>query len=274
MSTISSTLVAGCLAAAASIGPAVARAQVAAGELPVSRQIREARRVFVSNAGSDSYGPEGYFRLTRYEGGPDRAYHQLYSALRHWGRYELVEAPADADVVFAVRFTSPIVDRVQYRDDVDEPLVYDPQIGVTIVDPRTRVVLWSLTEHVEPARGGNENNRNFDRAIGRLVDRTRSLVGEPISIATVIPPWTTRVPLPAGVLEFARRESHARHTLIGASVGAAAGVIVALNVGTSTCMPSPACTTPQGAPTMGHFLVSTSSGVLVGGLIGWLWPVR
>jgi hypothetical protein len=270
-------LVAVRLLAAASIGPSVAHAQAASGEAPVSSQILTARRVFVSNAGSDSYGAEGYFRLTRYDGGPDRAYHQLYSALKRWGRYELADAPADADVVFAVRFTSPIVDKVQSSDVVNDPLVYDPQIGLTIVDPKTRAVLWSLTEHVEPARGGEANNRNFDRALGRLVDRTRSLVGEPASVATVIPPWTMQVPLPAGALAFARHESQARHALIGASVGVATGVIVALNVGTSTCTVSPmnpACTTPQGAPTLGHFLLGTGSGLLVGGVIGWLWPVR
>jgi hypothetical protein len=274
MSKISSTVFAGCLFAAALVGPSVAHAQVASGEAPVSSQILNARRAFVSNAGSDSYGAEGYFRLTRYDGGPDRAYHQLYSALKRWGRYELVDAPADADVVFAVRFTSPIVDKAQSSDVVNDPLVYDPQIGVTIVDPKTRVVLWSFTEHVEPGRGGNENNRNFDRALGRLVDRTRSLVGEPTSVATVIPPWTMKVPLPPGAQEFARQESHVRHALIGASVGFAAGAIAASNIGTSTCTVSPTCTTPQGAPKLGNFLLSTSSGLLVGGLIGWLWPVR
>jgi hypothetical protein len=271
VSTISRMVFAGCLVATAMTAPSAAYAQVTSAEAPVSNQIINAKRVFVSNAGSESYGAEGYFRLTKYDGGPDRAYHQLFSALRSWGRFVLTDAPADADVVLAIRFTNPIVDKVQSHNVINDPLVYDPQIALTITDPKTRVVLWSLTEHIEPARGDDENNRNFDRAIGRLVDRTRSLMGDPTSVATVIPPWTTKVPLPAGALEYERLQSQAMHAAIGATVGFAAGVIVALNVGTSTCTPSPTCTTAQGAPTLGHFLLSTSGGTLLGGVIGWFW---
>jgi hypothetical protein len=111
MSTISSTVIAAALIAAAVITPSVARAQVTPVEAPVSSQILNARRAFVSNAGSDSYGAESYFRLTKYDGGPDRVFHQFYSALKRWGKYELVDTPIDADIVFAVRFTSPIVDK-------------------------------------------------------------------------------------------------------------------------------------------------------------------
>jgi hypothetical protein len=126
--------------------------------------------------------------------------------------------------------------------------VYDPQLSLTILDPNSQVVLWTITEHIQPANGANENNRNFDYAIGRLVDRTRSLVGQSTSIATVIPPWTTTVAVPLGAQEFAHRELRTRHMMIGASVGAAAGAYAGLHVALSTCSFSPTCATPPGTP--------------------------
>src|SRR6266567_38086 len=47
---------------------------------PLPAQIFTARKVFVSNAGGDTLGD--------YSGGPDRAYNQLYTALKGWGRYD------------------------------------------------------------------------------------------------------------------------------------------------------------------------------------------
>jgi hypothetical protein len=147
---------------------ALAQQTRAATPAPVPTQITSARRAFVSNAGSDSYGPEVYHELTKYDGGPDRLYNLFYAALKQWGRFELVGEPVQAEVVYAVRFASPAVAK---RDSVE--LVYDPQINLTIIDPATRVTLWSMTEHIEPARPRSVANSNFDRAVQRLVDRTK-----------------------------------------------------------------------------------------------------
>ncbi len=43
---------------------------------PLPAQIFTGRKVFVSNAGGDTLD---------YSGGPDRAYNQIYAALRAWG---------------------------------------------------------------------------------------------------------------------------------------------------------------------------------------------
>src|SRR5260370_29492331 len=65
---------------------------------PLPSQIYTAKKVFVSNGGDETLGD--------YSGGPDRAYNQLYAALKGWGRYELETAPADAEVVFEISFAS------------------------------------------------------------------------------------------------------------------------------------------------------------------------
>ena len=46
-------------------------------------------------------------------------------------------------------------------------VVRDPQLGLTILDPSTRVTLWSLVEHIQPAGVGACSHRPSP---GRTVD--------------------------------------------------------------------------------------------------------
>ncbi len=67
---------------------------------PIPPQIGAARKVFISNAGGESF--EMILQQTVFDGGPDRPYNQFYAAMKDWGRYELVPAPANADLVVGV----------------------------------------------------------------------------------------------------------------------------------------------------------------------------
>ena len=95
---------------------------------PIPAQILTAKKVFISNEGGDS-------NITLddavYGAGPEDSYNQFYAAMKDWGRYELVSAPADADLVFTIRFTMPT--GRQWAD---------PQVRVVILDPKTHVALW------------------------------------------------------------------------------------------------------------------------------------
>ena len=64
--------------------------------------------------------------------------------MKSWGRYELVASPADADLVFELRFTAPIA-------DFGKTAIYEPQLGLSIFDTKTHFVLWTLTEPVQGA---------------------------------------------------------------------------------------------------------------------------
>ena len=68
---------------------------------PISAQILVAKKVFVANAGGEAPWKDN----AQFNGGVDRSYSQFYGALKTWGRYELVGAPADADLLFEIRFT-------------------------------------------------------------------------------------------------------------------------------------------------------------------------
>ena len=141
---------------------------------PLPRQIFTAHKVFVSNAGGDTLGD--------YSGGPDRAYNQFYGALKGWGRYELVAAPGDAELAFEISFAMPIVgENVSGGNGttVSSSPVKDPQFRLAIVDLKTQVLLWTFTEHVQPALLQMNRDKNFDHAMAALVNDVRNVAGQP-----------------------------------------------------------------------------------------------
>jgi hypothetical protein len=62
---------------------------------PVPSTIFTAKKVFISNATGEMVLPPG---------NPDMTYDEFYAAMKTWGRYTLVSSPADADMVFEIRF--------------------------------------------------------------------------------------------------------------------------------------------------------------------------
>ena len=258
MSTATRFVVAlGALATFGLPGRSASQVQPVSSTPPIPRQIVTAHRVFISNAGSETYGAATYDRLTRYDGGPNRLYTDFYAALSDWGRLEIVDAPAQADVVYAVRFENPIVDKQDAHD-----FVYDPQIQLTLLDPTTQIVLWTITEHIEPAFTRAGDNANFDRAVARLVDRLRALTeGTPDIVARAI----QSPAIPPGV-ERARRF---RHAGVGALVGLTIGSLVQMNSIVRACTPEP-CSRPPSA--MRNFLFVDLAAMGAGTLIGWLIP--
>jgi hypothetical protein len=72
---------------------------------PVPSQLLTAKKVFVSNGGLDGLAFEAFRKL----GDVNQPYNALYAALNSWGKYTLVLAPAEADLVFEIRFNAPFI---------------------------------------------------------------------------------------------------------------------------------------------------------------------
>lgn len=96
-----------------------------------------------------------------YSGGPERAYGEFYSAMKAWGRYDLVSDPKDADVVFAVRFVDTV-----------------PQIRVGISDARTHVSLWGFVEQVDGKFLRKNRDKAFTDSVKLLVTDIQTLIGQ------------------------------------------------------------------------------------------------
>jgi hypothetical protein len=139
---------------------------------PVPAQITNARKVFITNGGGENV----------FKGGPDRAYNQFYAGLKESGQYELMAAPADADLVLE------IAQRV-LRDG--DGRVLHSEFKLNIVDPKTHVSLWSMTEKIRhemdaksrvKAYGLGANpitDKDFDKTMSRLIEDLRKLAGTP-----------------------------------------------------------------------------------------------
>src|SRR5258708_38034840 len=84
---------------------------------PIPSQISAAKRVFVANAGGEQPPSDGQ----QFSGDSDRAYNQFYAAMKTWGKYELVGAPADADLWFEIRLKIPPAAEKVFKGDTVWP---------------------------------------------------------------------------------------------------------------------------------------------------------
>jgi PEGA domain len=115
-------------------------------------------------------------------GGSNLAYDAFYSAMKQWGKYEIVGSPSDADIIMELAYR---VEREGTRvwsstntndgtTHVRSTQIVDPQLMLTIYDGKTKNSLWSEVDHRILAR--REKNREKQTVIsaGRLVDDLRT----------------------------------------------------------------------------------------------------
>lgn len=133
---------------------------------PIPPQIAAAQRIFISNAGGESF--ETVFDQIVFDGGPDRAYNQLYAAMKAWGQRELVSSPADADLIFEISWV--------LNDTGLGRLPVLGQLRLVIVDPKTHIPLWTVTEYVRGAVLLGNRDKNFDQAMNTIVGRVKTLM--------------------------------------------------------------------------------------------------
>jgi len=259
--------------AAVFAGAARAQQTTVAQTAPVPRQILAARQAFIGNGGSETYGGASYYDLTAYDGGPNRAYDEFYRAIKDWGYFALVDSTRLADILLVVRFTNPIVGQQNsgYVGDLPHDLIRDPQLDLTISDPRSGQPLWTLTEHIDPSGGRADANRHYDEAMDRLVRDLERLVLSPDDQLA-----RESAALPPGAIQAIQRQQRMQHTGIGLLVGSVAGAVIASRSAGGLCTPDPnnfnGCVSRARSNTRNEFLTSIGAAV-AGGLIGWFWPV-
>jgi hypothetical protein len=154
----------------------LAQAVAIAPAAPLPSQILTAKKVFISNAGSGA-------DRQLWSGGPDRPYNEFYAAIRSSGQYEIVATPADADLVLEISFADPLTD-VSGSKDSGASSSGTPQLKLVLVDPKTRIILWTL--YGKPSMGHLQKGR--DQA---LVDTIGKLAGD-LKALTVQPAAATK----------------------------------------------------------------------------------
>jgi hypothetical protein len=156
------------LAALLTFAPALPAQQTSASAAPVPAEIANAQAVFVSNGGGSNY-------FSIFTGGPDRAYNTLYRDLQKANRYELVGSPSEAQLIFEIRSVAPAVSGPHATVD------YNPQLILSIIDPRTRAVLWTTSANVRAIGLQKRRDRQFDASVAVLMDKLGEITGQPLT---------------------------------------------------------------------------------------------
>jgi hypothetical protein len=136
---------------------------------PVPSQLLTAKKVFISNGGLDGLAFQAFRKL----GDVNHPYNAFYAAVDSWGKYTLVAAPAEADLVFEIRFTAP------FNGDKYVPS-YVPQLNLTIYDAKTHFLLWTFLEPVQGAFRKDTFARNVNQGVATLMTDLKTLHGEPM----------------------------------------------------------------------------------------------
>ncbi len=150
------------------VASSVAQKTKAAISAPVPPQIAAAQKIFISNAGGESF--ETVIEQTVFNGGPDRPYNEFYAAMNNWPRYTIVSSPGDADLVFEISWA---------LSDTGLHLPVLGQLRLIIIDPKTHVTLWNFTEYVRGAILLSNRDKNFDRAMNTVVTRIKKVADTP-----------------------------------------------------------------------------------------------
>jgi hypothetical protein len=134
---------------------------------PLPLQVISAKSIFVSNAPWDKY-------CHVYKGGPERGYNSFYADLQQWHHYQLVTASTSADLVFEMSCKSPETNSVFNGQGITTD---HPEVLLRILDPKTGVVLWTLTEQISPGVLAKSRDKEFDKALASLIEQLKQRIG-------------------------------------------------------------------------------------------------
>jgi hypothetical protein len=149
--------------------PTTSSAAAPALNAPVPAQIASSHTVFLSNLGSDANFPVDSTQV----------YNDIYKALEAWGHYRLVSSPDRADLIFQLREVSTLS---TYSDsDGNIFTSNNPTFQITIIDPKTKVTLWTITSPVALAGSKQTLARWLSISETNLVSRIKVVAGESLA---------------------------------------------------------------------------------------------
>lgn len=143
-----------------------ALAQVAdmAPAAPIPAQILNGKTAFISYAGVGVSSLSAY--IESHTGSANGLYNEFYADMKSWGKYRLVDAPADADLVFEIKLLWE-----------NPRLIGDPELQLRMLDPKTHVVLWQFMQPVTAGSGRAATRRtHWVNVLAELVNDVKELV--------------------------------------------------------------------------------------------------
>ena len=111
-------------------------------------------------------------------GGAPLAFDDFYADMKKWGRFQLASSPADADIIIELKYL--IEDKGSHvgssynsytkRTQVYSVDVTDPQVVLSIFDPKSSQLLWSITDHTRLARLEKNREKEIIKSADRIVE--------------------------------------------------------------------------------------------------------
>jgi hypothetical protein len=134
---------------------------------PIPAPILSAKKVFVGNAGTDMNAQANGSVFSQDLG--TRAYESFYRGLQAWGHYQLVDTPADADLVFEIG--------VRSQGDGSHNLSGNSlRFDLTIFDSKTHFALWRFVEGFDySSLHESSRDRNFNRHMDHMLSLVKNL---------------------------------------------------------------------------------------------------
>ena len=104
--------------------------------------------------------------------------------MKEWARYEIVGSLEDANLILELSYrvenagTRVWSSTNTYNNttQVHSAQVVDPQLVMTIYDPKTKTSLWSQTDHRHLARTSKNRDKETVNSANRIVDEMKSRV--------------------------------------------------------------------------------------------------
>jgi hypothetical protein len=140
--------------------PFLASAQTAP-EAPVPAALITAKKAFISNMGFEACARVAFSTVKL------SPYNMFYASMRDWGHFDLVSAPADADVVFEIRMVAP-----GCGSGAAEFLL-------AAIDAKTHFVLWTINTPVPVAYRKETIQKNVGLAMSNLINDLKKITSAP-----------------------------------------------------------------------------------------------
>jgi hypothetical protein len=137
---------------ALTIGPRLTAQTAQPPTAPLPTQLNTAHKIFIGNAGDQ----ENADCL--------RAYNVFYAGIQGLKNFELVLDPKDADLVLELHY------EIGFGASVNSGQPTPRQFRVVLEDPKTRIILWSLTERTNYAVFQKNRDKNLDETMGALIN--------------------------------------------------------------------------------------------------------
>ena len=133
---------------------------------PVPAALASAKKVFISNLGTDGISYQGFQQPKM----PYEPYNSFYQAMQRWGHFELVQDPSAADLVLEIQLST--------RSLGAEKRGLDPsQLTLKVFDGKSHYVLWTVVEPFNLAIFASNRKKDMLNAVNDLMEQWKAVVG-------------------------------------------------------------------------------------------------